>query len=339
MRHGSLHGGSAIFLLRRVATFSLLFLLAACGTSVAGSSSPTRTPTNVVSRLKPTSPASAGAQSGDSLAPNAMTINTQVGNLSIQTGSDGFQCPEAIPGDFTSNQIVLASDRLTYSSTELQQMLAFFQRNPIIPSRLPSTLSMVLGGSQTPIPGTYENRVPCQATLNIANQGTAPITLKQMGVQLTAAPQTNTRQYRLINYCSLLAPTDCACPQCSGGGNDCTDYVASISLGPGIKGTPFSSDVVSAAPGCNPAVINPGDQLVLTVNFSLAGQEPDNLIYNVMPELTVDAGQGKQVISLAPVTLAFANPDQFSCYTLHGQTFVVEPKPVFDVDVAHIWCV
>jgi hypothetical protein len=56
----------------------------------------------------------------------------------------------------------------------------------------------------------------------------------------------------------------------------------------------------------------------------------DNLIFRVTPELTVYDGT-TQTLELSSLrsTLAYADPAQFSCYSLRGSTFVRTTPSVF----------
>jgi hypothetical protein len=53
-----------------------------------------------------------------------------------------------------------------------------------------------------------------------------------------------------------------------------------------------------------------------------------NLTYNVVPELILSTSGGQRTVEAPPLagTLTYAKDDQFSCYSLQGNTFVkVDP--------------
>jgi hypothetical protein len=104
-----------------------------------------------------------------------------------------------------------------------------------------------------------------------------------------------------------------------GGPGDYSIYFASIQLELGEK-----NHVYSVVPGhedpqngthCGTLAIAPAAQVTQDITFSLAAKIPDNLIYSIVPVLTVDTAQGEQMLALSQLvsTLAFAGVNQFSC--------------------------
>jgi hypothetical protein len=248
------------------------------------------------------------------------------------------------------DQLVLASNRTTYSQDEIAQIDAYVSNNfgawnflsgKAVP---PPTLRWVLGGAMDPIPGTYESSAAefypllCRAELSLTNTGNTAIQIPQVGVRLEERPQQNSYHYRLIDACTVIPQSQIdqfGCTPSQGGNPGCAEYTASIQLGLGEKNDVFSA--VPSAPGCGALTIAPAAQIYLIFDFSLASNIPRNLIYSITPVLTVDTAQGGQTISLSQLvsTLAFANINQFSCYGLLGTTFVLEPSPVYG---GNLWC-
>jgi hypothetical protein len=314
---------------RMLAAFFLSMVFVACGTNpVAPSSSTQPHPGSTAS--KPTSTSNAPLSASDSvLKLNAAMVTINSGNLRIQS-KYGFQCPSSLDG-VRENQLVLASDRTTYSQSEVAQMRASVTQYSggahflVGAATLPPTLRWVLGGSMdlfSEVGGT------CGATLQLTNTGNTPIQIPDVGVQLEANPQVNTFSYRLIDVCTLIT-----CGPGPGGGPGCNFYGAGIQLGAGEKNTTFSA-VPSATSAdtradCGTLTIAPAAEVDLNIYFSLALNTPKNLIYSILPILTVDTAQGEQTLALPQLvsTLAFASASQFSCYGLQGMAFVQELPP------------
>lgn len=270
-------------------------------------------------------PPSPVSNSDTPLNPNIGNINIQEGNLLIQSHY-GIQCPNR--GLLQDDQLVLASDRTTYSQNEIAQMRACLGStsegvNPLDNPTPPSTLRWVLGGSMDIIPVHAQNE--CGASLRLINTGNTPIQTPQVGVQLEERPQEKAYQYHLIDVCSLVQ-----CVPLIGGNGDCHTYFASIQLGLGEQNTVFSAVPHETDPttggSCGILTIAPAAQVDLSLNFPLDPTIPKNLIYSVVPTFTVDTDQGEQVLSLSQFasTLAYASGSQFPCYGLQGNRFVLE---------------
>ena len=328
---------------RIFAAFLLIIVLVACGTHAPTASSPARLhPSSTAKKPAGTSTSLSSGQSpnsNDSLNPNATKINVKVGNLLIQSG-DGFQCPAAGTEQW-ADQLVLASDRTSYSKDEIQQMHDYFGSNAVSSPELPPTLRWVLGGSVDHIPGAEPivPETPCGTKLNLINTGNTPIQIPKVSVQLEAHPQPNFHQYRLINYCSFMPPSE-TCYLPFGGGPVCSLYTASIQLGPGGQNDVFSVvPTVLGDPDCGILTIAPTAQVSLVIDFSLTPDAPKNFIYSILPIFTVDTAQGEQKLSLSHLVsmLAFANANQFSCYTLQGTTFALE-TPALTPSLHWNWC-
>lgn len=330
---------------RVLTTFFLLIVLSACGSNTAPGLIPTLPPGSTAS--KPTS-----EPSKTPLDLNTLIVNAQQGNLLVQSYG-GFQCPgtRVASSLLLKGQLVLASDRTTYSQDEITQMRAYVGSSsyPFLqagvagpPAAPPSTLRLVIGGSMDLIPtqrlkGLMGPESACEAILSLTNTGNTPIQIPKIGVQLEARPQPNTYQYHLINVCSLM-PSDLPCGVPGGGGpSRCGRYGASIQLELGGKNDTYSAVPSATGPGttgCGTLTIPPTMEVDLDITFSLAPNTPRNLIYSVVPIFTVVTAQGSQPLAFPQLisTLAFASVDQFSCYGLHGTTFILEKSPTG-------WCV
>ena len=310
----------------------LIILLAACGTDTVTTASPIQPhPSETVNKPEIID---TPLQAGAALSHNAAKLSVDAGNLRIQS-EVGFQCPNEEPfGSVPMDQLVLASNRTTYSQDEIAQMRAYVEQNFSAYDELvggkepPPTLRWVLGASMDPIPGEEPaSDYPCGAELDLTNTGNTLIQIPKVGVRLEKRPQENSYQYRLIDYCSLLPPSQ-ECPPGMGSTGPCGVYSALIQLGLGEKNTFFSA--VPGVPGCGPLTIDPGAQASLIFAFSVASNMPKNLVYSILPILTVDIAQKVQTLALQQLasTLAFASANQFSCYGLQGTTFVQVPSPV-----------
>jgi hypothetical protein len=327
---------------KALVSFLLAIVLVACGTSAGPApSSSGQPPHGSTTSAPPSTPSNPDT----SLHLNAENISVQQGDLLIQS-KGGFQCPgtKILSSRTIKGQLVLASDRTTYSRDEIAQMRAYAAGDQFILAQgatPPSTLRWVMGGSMSAIPGTRPDpegiKSGCEAVLFLTNTGKAPIQVPKIAVQLETRPQPNVYHYRLIDVCSVIPPADLSgeCPPPGGGGpGACSVYDASIQLGLGEKNDVFSA--VPGATGCNTLTVAPGTEVDLDIRFSLATNTPQNLIYSVEPIFTVDTGQGDQSLLLPQLvsTFAFASANQFSCYTLQGTTFVQMTSPVFNRQ----WC-
>lgn len=342
-----------LFSARALCVAFLVILLTACGTnSTAGTASKplpggstTKTATSV-----PATETTTSVPATNTLKPNAANLNIPQGSLLIQS-KDGFQCPYHTVLGTVTDQLVFTSDPTTYSQAEIAQIRAYYAQSNAFtfsdagtPSP-PPTLSWVLGGSMDEIPTsiTGPGGSKCGVVLTVTNTGNTPIQIPKVGVQLKADPQQNTYQYRLINSCSFLPPSQQGaiglCPPTAGGGGNCNDYSATIQLGLGGTNTVFSA-VPAVSPlfgNCGTLTLAPNAQDQLTIDFSLAPNAPGNLTYSIVPVFTLDTTQGEQTLTLSQLasTLAFAGANQFSCYSLQGTTFVLAQTSAS----SSAWCI
>ena len=300
---------------RILITLCLLELITACSSNVHPT--PSITPS--------TNPLS--AQNPSLLQPNigkARTLDL-AGLLHIEV-NPAFCSPTPI-----SNAVVLASKRLEYDAGEIQQMTTFFSQ--IIgrgiqqlgnflyddPPAPPATLNVAAGG----ITGIDPTKNACNESMQITNIGNNTIHITGVNLRLLSDTQPNQYQYRLIDSCSL-APAgekpDDLCFMLGGGG---INYYYCFNLNSARKDAVFSSQCQSNQP-----LLDPGQVAFIVLYF----QSPENLIYSVAPEITASLVDEHRTYTLSQLnsTLAFAKPDQLSCYKLHGNTFAQE-------DVSSTW--
>jgi uncharacterized lipoprotein YajG len=277
----------------------LLILLAGCGTQGHLANTANPAPTSNMS----------GTQTGDQsvrLTPNKKGIFIDQSGLHVDA-SDGAQCP--LRPVTTGNNLVLATDRLTYDANELQQISEYVNSVDHPTTPVPDTLRWVLGGYTSDI-------YACGISLGLTNTSQNSIQISNAGVQLAGDTQQNNYHYRLIDICTIT-------PYCrSGGGpSNCSQYFATIKLGTGPINTVFSAIPVGIS-SCGELTLHPGDEKTLYVYIYSA----QNLIYSVVPQLVLTTDTGPNTLNLTKLTstLAFANDSQFTCYALHGDTFVAE---------------
>lgn len=246
---------------------------------------------------------------------------------------EGLLCPiKSLPKvEGPADNLVLATDRLTYSADEIQVMRNYLTKlysntaslstSYLVPP--PSTLKWVPGA---PSGG-------CGLNLQVSNIGTTTVQIPSLGVQLTGTPQPNTYTYRAIHACSV-AQVDCNGH--GGNGGPCSGYIAEVSLNPGAAaGAVFAEQPQQhAVPGwtCPEPTLQPGDTLHFHLFLDSPGPQPSSTapyIYAVQPILTV-TGANESITSTVPAmaaTIAFT--DQISSYGLHQSqdtTFVLCPN-------------
>jgi hypothetical protein len=257
-----------------------------------------------------------------------MGISIDQSGLHIDA-SDGVQCPFGPlsgppdnPGPvgipFPGNNLVLATDRLTYDANERQQMSDYVgSMGSPTPNPMPDTLRWVLGGPIDTSPRVHYN---CGFSLGLTNTSQNSIQISNVGVQLAGDTQQNNYHYRLVDICTINP----ACQQ-GGGPGDCTQYSATIKLDTGPINTVFSAIPAGHDSSCGELTLNPGDEKTLYVYVYSA----QNLIYSVVPQLVLTTASGPNTLTLTDLTsaLAFANGSQFTCYALQGDTFVAETTP------------
>ena len=315
----SRHNILRIVLPRILIALCLLELVSACGSSTY--STPGITPS--------TNPLSAQSSSLPRPSIEKARALDQAGLLHIQIN------PISCSSLAVSNAVVFASNRLEYDAGEIQQMTTyigqilgrgeqqvgnFLYDDPPTP---PATLNVALGGligTQQPS-GTNQTNVGCSESLQITNIGNSTITITGVNMRLLSDTQLNQYHYRLIDSCSLAPAggSDQLCPRLVGSS---TAYYYNFNLGSAKAGTLFTGQRQIDQP-----FLDPGQIAFIFLSFLSS----ENLIYSVAPEITVAPGitisqvnNGQRTFTLSQLnsTLAFAKPDQYSCYKLNGKTFV-----------------
>jgi hypothetical protein len=216
---------------------------------------------------------------------------------------------------------VLATDRLTYDSVELQQLRDFYFSIPTPPMPDMLTIAYVNLADSVPSWGPFTAQ-KCEIALSMTNVGQKAIQVTQIGMKLIAAPQAINHHYRLINACVFTPPGR----ECFAGGEGVNPYLYYCALGPARANTVFQGQLEGAQP-----VLKPGD----TVEMSLLLSPKDAsgyLEYSLIPELLLSTSNTKEQVYDLPqlnITVPFSGADHFSCYNLHGNTFVpIPPSPV-----------
>lgn len=318
-------------LLSKLGVIVLMALLLGCATRVTpprqpiahgptkGDPSAVSSPTRVISTpAKGVAPGSA--------PPANLGVSFDVkGVLHIQS-LDGIGCrwdqnaPDrmsATSRPFMPNDLVVLVPQQPYATSVFQQLASYVDarwksasqpQSPSLPP-LPSGF-ITIPGSAT---GVLSN---CDGTLDITNISPNPIQLSGVRMRLVQASQTNTSHYQLVDACSLpLSTSTYLCPRGNGGGG-ALDYEYSFGLEGGNAETVFEGKQSTLGPG---PTLNPGQAVTIYVAFS----STRNLLYTVRPELVIDTLGEQRTIELPQLTseVAFADPNQFSCYTAQGNQF------------------
>lgn len=289
-------------------TTLICLLLAACNT--AKGQSPTGTST-----------------SSTSLSALAGAHGTTVGPLHIEA-TDGLTC---------SQYLVLNSAPSTYDVSALKRMDTYLASIAATPSSPP-----------TPSPGVslqWAGRTGtsggCPLSLEITNVGSTTLQIPQIDLRVTAPPQHNGTAYHEVAMCSFPAVrevfTPIPCPPGRGSTpGPCSGYSGIVALSAqdaigSVVATKLSPEF---GDGCPTLTLQPGDTASVILLILSTGAEAD-LAYSVVPEVIVQDQDTQHVLTLSQfmTLLPFANPDQFTCYALQGQTL----QPV-DVDDSTQWC-
>lgn len=296
----------------------ILTLLVGCGSTNRNNGQAAETNVNHIETPTDTSTASDLANHPSA---NKGNVVVDADSLHIQS-DDRIECPQ---GDhpkpfFPPNHLVLATSRTMYNSTEVQQIKSYV--NALFQSD--DSTTTLIDSIATPLPVSLtwaSGDMGCAVTLQITNTGDTTIQIPQVDVRLTAAPQQNNYQYRLIDVCSIILSDSCRCSGCGAGGGSCSYYFANIHLGTGQQGSVFNDTPVSDS-SCGQMTLAPSSTLYLNLLFSPS--LPNHLMYSLTTELTLKTASGQQVLVLPQLgdVVAFADQSQFSCYGLQNQTFV-----------------
>jgi len=264
-------------------------------------------------------------------SPQASPIAFDIAGLHVQSDY-GIECYNHEANWFPTERanLVLADNHpLQYDAPELQQMSKFatayyngtlYHPGEPYPS-LPSTLRYSWGGTKLFLSNL--GWIGCFEEIALTNISKDTFEIQSMNVRLTAAPQPNNEQYRLIDICSLLPSPpmqQAGCPLMKGGGALSYYY---FQLNPANVNHIFSPQSREDPPNNLSSVLSPNDTEVIDLVFD---SSTSSFIYPIMPELTIGTSNGLQHIALPQLAgnLSFADRSQFSCYTLQGNTFVKE---------------
>lgn len=276
-------------------------------------------------------------QTSVSTVPASPTPVSAPNNFPLKiTTADGLNCPPQ-EFDIMPNALVLATDRLSYTPAEIQQMAMYvdkaykifrykgpeeLQSLPRPPSPLklvPASLTKGIGAWNL----SPENRKPgCIAKMTITNISRQPVRFQGIQARLTWAPQENRESYRFLNICSLPSsyikherqadPTATICPAYPQEILPDCKYEISLQIAP--AGTVFQGKNKDRLSSCLHRSIDPGDSLTLHLNFRAQG---GSVKYALSPEVVVEASGKEEIITAEPeTTLVYTNPEHVSCYTL-----------------------
>lgn len=229
-----------------------------------------------------------------------------------------------LSGSFTcADNLVLASDQLSYSDSDVQNLLAYMSTlNPS--GSLPSILTSVPGS-----PIDFGGLDLCTADVTVTNESNQTITIVGGGVHNVSAPVTNTFEYRTVDFCKMqndgLIPRSVTIYWCGRGGGPTCSYDLQVPLTSGDVGTDYTK--AFAVDGCKTISLPPAQAADITMEF-----QPDQpLIYLVNPELTVADGSGTHNVVFAnwSSTLAYAATNQMPCYALSQDTFSLESSATY----------
>lgn len=209
----------------------------------------------------------------------------------------------------------LATDRLTYTNAELQEMYNYFKDNGqnVL---LPKTLKVIDGGSTTtsqdPLLPQFQN---CPTGWEMTNIGQKPIQLVQVRMKLLANSTEADALYRLVDFCSVLGLTNSGCP---GLGGQSQPASFTFRFGPGKAGSFIQGQSAVGEPA-----ISGGNTLYLDFNF-LPASPSVALTFTIEPEFVINTSQENgKVIDLPQwkETFVMAPASHFGCYQLQGSTF------------------
>lgn len=295
----------------RLVTLSLIVVLAGCG-SISSPPSPHLSKSTVT----PSPAARGGSDTSTTSFPPANTVNDfDIPNLLHI--SPEFMCGVNYRA---SNTLVLSDNRLTYKSSEIQQMLDYFRGGKV----LPPTLQWVSG---FPVD---QSESKCGENLKITNISSTTIQLSQMNIRLTASPQPNHVSYHVINSCSFMQPDSNGFIMnrfCNPTGGGQRVYESDYSLGPEKANTVFPGQfhITDESGASIPSLptLNQGDVATIYLTFTTHAI-PSNFTYSITPELVLNEGNTESRVNLDKLstTIAFVGKDQVTCYNLKGDTFI-----------------
>jgi hypothetical protein len=288
-------------------------LLAGCGPSSSGSANNQTPATSTASPVG----------IGNSNIPNTNTeqpVDFPLAGL-LHIHFDGFSCPPS----FAPNTLILATDQKNYDVGTIQQMANYI--DALLPSSngttgslppLPAELSLVSGA---------QANLRCSGSLQITNIGNTTIQVSQINMKLAGVPRLNSYHYRSIDICSMpikLVRSGVCGPPSGTGASQPLEYDFQFKMGEVSQGQSASS-----------FSIDPGQIATAFLTFVSSGT-PGNFIYSVVPEITLNTQDVQSTFMLTQLstTFAFADTNQFQCYTLQGDQFV----PLGQVSNYLPWC-
>src|SRR6266568_62320 len=179
----------------------------------------------------------------------------------------------------------------------------------------------------------------------ITNTRQNVIEMSKVRLSLIGDPQPNVAKYPLIDACTFLSSAgwsdisgSCA-PGSAAGGGSCSVFGATFDLSNGKNNSVLLAQPYPSlnANDCPNIVLDPGasTELYFVVSSS------HNFIYNVVPEFMLQTAGGPTILSLPELadTLTFTNSNQYSCYGLQGQKFVLEDPAKWANPHSQSWCV
>jgi hypothetical protein len=259
-----------------------------------------------------------------------------------ETTSDPQGYTELSVGIDCGQSLVLATDRLSYSPSEMHDLATYVTAyappkensperyiNPSTLPPLPPTLALAAGLTDH-----------CDGEFQVTNTSTQTIQLVGLGVELNAAPTLNTFPYRLIDACPFLFPDPAQrvvnCPPSLGAGLACTFSagVTMTTIDVGVKGTQLGAPIhgfdprLPGEPPCLQLTLLPYKEVTVVARFTAPAAGASALVYDVTPYLRVAGSQGTQDVLLPQLrsTLVFSSLSQSTCYEVNGDTFAL-PGP------------
>jgi hypothetical protein len=262
-------------------------------------------------------------------APGSAEVRGSDGRPLLHVQLVGVELGNAHPlaqfGVTCEPSLVLANAAASYSRSELQALRSYISTTvslgfidfPLPDTKAPPSLQWVSGSSYA-----------CGGELEVTNLSGHVVQVDRIGAQLAAAATVNRYQYRLIDVCTIAPSRYAGCRGEVGGEPPCT-LEADLHLALAAPGTVFGAPITTTFPDdpqCPPQhTVYPGQTLAIDLVFSPpAGQY--GRLYRVTPQLRVtDDTTHDLVLSSLTTTLAFASPNQFSCYGLQATHFVRLP--------------
>lgn len=236
-----------------------------------------------------------------------------------------------------SQTLALASDHLTYSKDELQQMRDYvnqFILDDATSTIPPPTLRWVSGSDY------------CTLSLEISNIGDTPIQIRSAGVLLLSTPSSNNDLHvHMVDSCTLVG--DLGCGGRGSGGGGCSLFEINIALnGNAVPTSSFTQPLGGGDSFCFQPTLHPNDTIDVTIHLTSPGKTPNSTAaytYAVQPVITTADAHGSHILSLTSMATqaVFLDSHQFSCYLLQNATFAPSKgQPCFNIeweDTSWIW--